>query len=363
MSRWRFKQIKPQKARGKLHESMWTDPEWIAEEKYDGDRRIAQFCGRTIRFTGCRPSVDGSGFVEKTTNVPHLSGAWDLGPKVMEHSKMLVGQVPVFLDGTVLDGEMVARGAFHEIEGDRSGGMSKYVTSIMGSLPDEAVRKQIERGWLKYVVFDCLYYNGTIVTDLPLVKRRHYMAKAVETWGNRFVALADQCRGRDKRAYYEEVVGRGGEGVVLKSLDHIYGDEKLWVKVKKSSTADVVIMGFKDAKEMSTKKGDDQPTMTKYAAAGLIGAIVCGQFSTQPGDPESIARVKAVHTLHEVATVSGMDDDLRRELTSNGKNYIGDVIEIMHNGREPTGRFRHPRFKRFRQDKTAKNCVYDLEES
>ena len=38
-------QIEPQSARGTFNESMWDDPEWVAEEKYDGDRRIAQFVG------------------------------------------------------------------------------------------------------------------------------------------------------------------------------------------------------------------------------------------------------------------------------------------------------------------------------
>jgi ATP-dependent DNA ligase len=38
------------------------------------------------------------------------------------------------------------------------------------------------------------------------------------------------------------------EGLVFKHEDHTYGDEKLWVKLKKEATADVVVMGFEPGK-------------------------------------------------------------------------------------------------------------------
>lgn len=341
---WKFKQIKPQKARGKLLDSMWTDPNWIAEEKYDGDRRIAQFCRSVVRFTGCRESVDGSGFVEKTKNVPHLSGWHRSLPGVAR-------MAPASLDGTVLDGEMIA----HTDVGHTTQGMSKFVTSIMGSAPEVAVQKQLERGWLHYVVFDCLWYKGKDVREQKLIERQQLALNAIEDWKNPYVSMAEssgygQASGAlNKRSMLNQIIKHGGEGVVLKRIDHKYGNEKLWVKVKYEATADVVIVGFKSAKEMSTKKGEDAPTMTKYAKAGLIGAVLCGQYRSGK--------------LVEVAAVSGMTDELRKDFSAAPGGYLGEVIEIAHNGREPTGRFRHPRFKRFRMDKKAKACILDLNES
>lgn len=356
---WKFQQIEPQPARGTLREEMWESPDWIAEEKYDGDRRIAQFCGHIVRFTGRRKSVKDGLFVEKSANVPHLSArpsVWKIHG-VKDKDIPDAHTWPPSLQGTVLDGEMIATESpfFREVKG----GLSKYVTSIMGSLPEEAIRKQIERGWLRYVVFDCLFYKGRDVRGMRLLDRNEFMCEAVEQWKNPFALVAPNEINRNKRSYCENIIARGGEGIILKSRDHRYGDKNLWVKVKKQSTADVVIMGFKSAKEMSTKKGDDKATMTKFAKQGLIGAIQCGQY---PRAWKKNSSAKYLH-LTEVATVSGFPDDLRREMTLKPKKFIGRVIEIEHNGREPTGRFRHPRFNRFRDDKRAIECVYREDES
>lgn len=334
---WKFiKDLEPQKARGKLVESLWDDPDWIAEEKYDGERRIAQFCGKVVRFTGCPSRVTGVP-VEKTDQIPHLSSAYKVIGKGIDTVP------PAALDGTVLDGELILLEGYEVT----AGGKSKAVTSIANSSPEEAVRKQIERGWLRYIVFDILYLKGRDVRKLPLWSRQKHLSDVVSSWGNHFVAQAERATGdgMPKRRMLDLVLGRGGEGVVLKHLDHRYGDAKGWVKVKAEWNADCVIMGFEEAKAES-KKVDGTVSATKYAKAGLIGAIVLGQ--ARPGE----------HALREVATVSGMDDQLRRDMTANPKKYIGRAVEIKHNGREPTGRFRHPRFKRLRTDKAAHECVY-----
>ncbi len=339
---WRFREFVPQKARGRLVESIWNDPAWIAEEKYDGERRIAQFCGKVVRFTGTPSRVTGNP-VEKTEQVPHLSG-WDYTHAIPERATHVP---PVALDGTVLDGELIVP------EGMKvNGGGSKYVTSISNSLPEEAVRKQVDRGWLRYVVFDCLFYRGKDARGLRLDERRRLAARAVDAWDNPFTYQSIADFGDAKRAWLNDILADGGEGVILKRLDHKYGDEKGWVKVKGEWTADVVIIGFEDAKETS-RKVNGEVSMTKYASAGLIGAIRCGQYrlgNLRHGDPQ------------EMATVSGMTDELRRDFTNDPKAYVGQVIEIKHNGREPTGRFRHPRFKRFRGDKRPEDCVYREEE-
>lgn len=346
---WKFMQLRPQKARGKLVESIWDDPNWVAEEKYDGDRRIAQFCEKVVRFTGCRESVDGTGFVEKTANVPHLSRMWASPSRNAPKGACFP---PTALDGTVLDGEMIfplseAARAY----GAQPGGLSKYVTSIMGSLPEEAIRKQVERGWLHYVVFDCLFYKGEDIRSQPLEVRQERASYTVLSWENPYVSMAKQ-RAPEKK-FFDEIVDAGGEGVVLKRLDHTYGNEKLWVKVKKEATADVVIMGFKPAKTESKKKGSFEKTAAKYA--GKVGSVKIGQTST-PGNAERFL-------MQEVGSARGFDDALMEDFTDHPKKYIGKVIEIKHNGREPTGKFRHPRFSRFRDDKNPKDCVFDLEET
>lgn len=323
-----MRQIKPQKARGKFTEEMWTSLDWVAEEKYDGDRRIAQFLDGVVRFTGCRESVDGSGFVEKSAQIPHLSSYGSgLSP--------VRGPSTGKLNGTVLDGEIIPPPGK-----DIKGGRSKYVTSIMGSSPEEALRKQRVGGFLYYVVFDCLWFKGQDIRSLPLRERYNLRDQALRQWGNEYVDSPSQLVGGGKRAHFDKIVELGGEGVVLKHHDHRYGDEKLWVKVKAEATADVVVMGF-------------TPGKGKYK--GQIGAIEFGQNLKGTSTPDMY--------LEPMGQCSGMDDATRAQLTRYPAKYEGWVIEIMHNGREPTGAFRHPRFKRFRPDKSPKDCVYNPEET
>lgn len=310
---YKFQQIRPQKARGVLKDSMWEDPEWVAEEKYDGDRRICQMVTAEARFTGTRESEAGTGFVEKTGNLPHLQ------------------VYPRTLDGTVLDGEIIAPLGTKVV-----GGASKYVTSIMGSSPEEAIRKQKERGWLRYVVFDCLYFKGVDVRGSTLLSRRAAALSAVKLWGNEYVTVENPLdRTLSKSILYAQILKRGGEGVVLKNLAHTYGNEKLWVKVKGEWTADVIVTGFK-------------PGKGKYA--GQVGAIEFGQY--RKGQFQGPAKV--------IGFCSGMDDLLRKQLN---QRHIGKVFKLIHNGREPTGAFRHPRFDCWRPDKNPKDCVYNPEET
>jgi bifunctional non-homologous end joining protein LigD len=318
---WKFKQIKPQKARGEFLESMWTDLAWSAENKYDGDRRIAQFCGVLVRLTGTRESVDGTGFVEKSHNLPHLQ---------------ICEGVLNRLDGTVLDGEIVAPFAK-----DLPGGESKYVTAIMGSLPARAVELQKKHGWLEYMVFDCLWHKGMSLLDEPLAARRDSAVQALAAWGNKYAKIVPSfSNAAIKRRMWEQAK----EGLVFKHADHLYGNEKLWVKLKKEATADVVVMGF-------------EPGKGKYK--GQVGAIIFGQYQHTLQTPGR----RPIYTLERMGTCSGFDDALRRQMTEYPVHYKGRVLRIRHNGREPTGAFRHPRFDSWRDDKSAKDCVYDPEET
>lgn len=319
---WKFKQIKPQKARGKFLESMWADPIWSAENKYDGDRRIAQFCGLGVRFTGTRESVDGTGYVEKTGNLLHLSS-----PN-QGHNQMA-------LLGTVLDGEIVAPFAK-----DLPGGESKYVTAIMGSLPDRAIALQEQHGWLEYRVFDCLYYKGQDLNRTPKETRRMYLDKALKTWNNEYAKIVPSyTKESEKHRAWESAK----EGLVFKHEDHLYGNEKLWVKRKKEATADVVVEGFKPGKGKN---------------AGKVGAIYIGQYRKMSLCPGA----RNVVGLWRCGSVRGFSDALMNDATAHPKKYLGRVLSIRHNGREPTGAFRHPRFDSWRDDKSAKDCVYDPEE-
>jgi ATP-dependent DNA ligase len=328
---WTFQQFDPPGARGSFKKELMTDRQWWAEEKYDGDRRIAQILTEGVRFTGRKVSKKDGLLVEKTANLPQLNG------RAAGTTDFMC--VPLSLIGTVLDGEVVCADPLAR---------SRDVTSIMGSKPSEAIRKQQERGWLKYAAFDCLFYKGTDMRGMPLQARRIALDHVMAEWANPY-AFAVPFRD-DKQALLDEVWSHGGEGIILKNSMAPYGIECEWVKVKREETYDVVLMGFEAAKEISTKV-DGTVSVTKYA--GMVGAARFGQNRldrTAPGVREWV--------LVECGTCSGFDDETRQDMTANPEKYIGRPFEITAQLREPSGAFRHPRFSRWRDDKNATDCVW-----
>lgn len=291
---------------------------WVVETKYDGYRQTAQFCTDYVRFTGAHVSVISGGFVEKTAHLPHLNH-----------------KVP-YLEGTVLDGEIICA------EPDSR---SNDVTRIMGSLPDVAVAKQQENGWLFYVAFDCLFYRGKDLRQYRLEERRKALDKAFSEWrlsaysrveavsADSHVIIVDQNPVADADELFELIVKNGGEGLIYKDLRAKYGDERSWVKRKKEATYDVVIMGY------SRGKG-------KYE--GQVGALQFGQF-------------KDGHLSH-CGQCSGMTDAQRAAISREPQNYLGKVMEIKAYARESSGKFRHPQFVRMRPDKSIKECRFNKEE-
>jgi ATP-dependent DNA ligase len=351
---WKFIQVEPMSAHGKFRDELLDDPNYIAEVKYDGFRLIGQFCGDLVRFTTRRISEVTGLFQERTNQVPHLSmGAeWWEGSRQMEPVPARVKRARS-LDGTVIDCEVIpSRKAIAAIRAE-GGAVSKAVGSIITSDPKLAVMKQLERGPLRLVVFDCLWHKGRDIRDATLIHRRGAAGEVLNAWGNPFVSMS-KGEVAKKRVFHERVVAEGEEGIVLKPLDSPYdGKASRWVKLKEVWTADVVVTGTVPAREMSVKKGDDQETMTKYAKLGWIGGLAIGQYRNG----------KLVPVSNPKRGVSGFSDALRKEMSLHPERFIGTVIEVEHNGREPTGRFRHPRWNRPRPDKSPKDCIWRRDET
>lgn len=118
------------------------------------------------------------------------------------------------------------------------------------------------------------------------------------------------------------------EGLVFKD-----GNLLNWAKLKRVATLDAVVVDIKDG-------------AGKYL--GLPGALVCAVEG----------RV--------IASVSGMDDNMRAQIGLDWNGTIGRVVEIEYQYVGDGGRLRHPRFVRFRDDKAPDECLlsqdHDLEE-
>ncbi len=112
------------------------------------------------------------------------------------------------------------------------------------------------------------------------------------------------------------------EGYVLKD-----GNMLNLYKLKPVKTIDLIVDNF-------------MPGAGKYF--GKIGSLMC-----------------SVHEGIEIASVSGMTDEVRDEISANKSKYKGRVCEVAYQAVGARGRLRHPRFIRWRDDKIPLECTLD----
>lgn len=284
---------------------------YIMEPKYDGYRTVI-----THHEDGTVTAQTRLGN-DKTGNIPHI---------IQE----VYGYFP---PGTVLDGEVIF---------PKEQFVSDFtkVKMIMGSHPQEALRKQREMGRVVFVAFDILFKFEDDLRSWSWEARRELLAKTFDTYEPKYLRLSPQLGVSSETLDY--LIGIGAEGIVIKDVKSDYHSDKRptghWYKIKYKDSIDAVVMGFEMA-DVVNSEGD--PTWI----AGLIGAVEFGQYK----NGILIRRGKA----------SGMDVDTRRDMTENPEKYVGQVVEIQHMGLTDKAT-RHPQFKRMREDKLPGECLWEV---
>jgi ATP-dependent DNA ligase len=311
----------------KLEQALRDDSGYVAEEKLDG----CHYMMVDERFFSTRISDVTGEPVEKTDNFPHLT-------EVFKSLNM---------PSLILDGEIC-------IPGKRS----QDVITITGSLPDVAIAKQEEFGYVQYRVFDMIRTpGGRWIDDRPWSYRRAlleqlFMYSILTDYP--FIIL-NPIRMLDKKAFLDEVINSGAEGIVLKRTNGLYECGKRpawnWIKVKQEDTDDAIIMGFEEPTKEYTGKypegwlwWENEIPVTKYWAMGLIGAIVLGKYKDG--------------VLTRIGTCSGMSEFQRAKFTDHPDEYIGKVAQIKMMERTNDGNYRHPAFVQMHPDKNAKECLW-----
>ena len=208
------------------------------------------------------------------------------------------------------------------------------------------------------------------------------------------------------KAYFQYITKiLNGEGIMLKDPDSIYEHKRTraYQKVKKEIDRDVIIIGFTEpTKEYGGKfpKGyweyflDEKSGVFQYAETAEdtkhlldIGSIPVTKnyFNLQVGGieygviitKEKAEELKALEkkskgkkkfdilTLNnklvvKVGECEGITEEDRAYMTRHKEELIGTVIEVKGNEIfNDTGRIRHPRFVRYRDDKRAEECTWE----
>lgn len=342
-----------------------SNGQYFAEEKIDG--AWYQFTkgvgGQEYLFGRTISKVTGL-MTEKGGNVPHILSALDRVP-----------------NGTALIGEVYYDGC-----------TAKDTVTIMGCLPSEAIKRQENKGKIKYYVHDIIFYDGVNLMGVGAWDR-YRILKAI--WERHSLNDFDYLRlAQVVERDIEEEVGRilnaGGEGMVLKKRDAIYypGKRPAWTAIKFKQMDDVDLVCTRTipatrnytGKEIETwpyweceMQGTNQNTGEKVPISCIIDhglEKLSDEEKEWPWEPVTKPYAMGWHTaigigayddegnLVELGTVSsGLTDEDRAEMGANPDEFVGRIVSLhcmLIDKKEKT--LRHPVFKAWRDDKNATDC-------
>ena len=150
-------------------------------------------------------------------------------PEIVSHVK------GASADSLILDGEAIA------LRHDGRPYPFQVTMSRFGSQQD-AQALRAERP-LSVYFFDCLYRDGESLMDHPLRERRGALDEVFERALLTPAIVAKE--GGEARAFYEDALERGHEGVMAKALEAPYEAGRRgsgWLKVKRARTLDLVVL-------------------------------------------------------------------------------------------------------------------------
>jgi DNA ligase-1 len=248
----------------------------VCEEKYDGVRVIAYTSGEEVRF-----------YTRAFNEIPN------------HYLEKIAEECIILIKNSGLKGDWFFDGELTDLNRKS---VSGKVTQMLKGKPMNSIGDD-----LIYNVFDLedgeTLKNGKGV--IPFDVRRSTLEGVFMTYNTSSLTLADSFLTSEKEdiyAYYNKIVARGGEGVILKNPDHVYECKrsKNWIKLKEVNDCDLIITGW-------------YPGEGKRE--GLIGGFYC---------EDSSGKVK-------VKVGAGFTDNDLKELSQNLDSQIGKVCAIQYN--------------------------------
>lgn len=401
-------------------EKMLTSSDYIAEEKLDGTRCTMHLLEGANRLFSRRISKKTDWYAENTDSVPHLRDfevPEDFYGTILDGEmriddrdfKDVSSTLNCKYDEAILRQTELGYITFHAFDIIYFKGV--YVAKLP-LIKRKALLKQVIQA------LDFQYVKEEEYTDDLMWKRvtpkiKEYLKTNAQEFENKYPELygclcfaftpedilkgVKQMIALPKKAWYEYILLHDGEGLMLKdkqgTYKHTRGRE--YTKMKKFDTWDVVILDFLqptrdytgkelnnpeatwdywyDAEDdsrivegtMTMSEADAQGLLpcTKHYAMDWIGTVKFGveitsdeltkwQKTNKDKKPEIIGR----HLV--VGECSGMNEETREYMTNHQDELIHTVIEVGANEILKTGKLRHPRFIRFRNDKEAERCTW-----
>ncbi len=275
----------------------FSSEDWLFESKWDGIRAISYV-------------YNGSARLESRSGL-------DITRKFPEIQKSL-------LDSTadvVLDGEIVlvknGKPDFQEL-------MKRF------QVEDELRLEMLSEKYpAVYVVFDILEIEGNPIISWPLEDRKDALFEYVDNSPR--IQVIKYIEGEGEK-FFDAAIKLGFEGIMAKRLGSPYEPGKRsgnWLKIKKTNTLDVVVLGY--------NQGEGE-------RANTFGSLKIGAY--KDGKLVELGNVGTGFNEEEL--------EIAKKLVDSGKKF---VIEVEYQEMTREGKLRMPRFVKFRLDKDPRECV------
>jgi bifunctional non-homologous end joining protein LigD len=296
-----------------LTQTRFSNPDWIFERKFDGQRVLAFVSGRRVQLMSRNRK--------------------DLNQTYPELAEALRKQLP---QSFAVDGEVVA------FSGSQTSFMK--LQERMQIRSQEASQSKVR---VFFYLFDLLYLDRYDTSALPLLERKELLRGALSFDAPiRFTAH----RQKHGERYFAEACARGWEGLLAKRADSPYvsGRSPNWLKFKCSQGQELVIGGFTEPRGSA-----------KGFGALLVGYYQDGRlrYAGKVGTGFSVStRLKLRERMNRMRRRERpfLDEVGERHATWIAPRLMG---EFAFSEWTRDGKLRHPSFRGLRYDKRPREIV------
>ncbi len=333
-------------------DEVWNSKKWYLEEKLDGARGVMVKTDEGFDFYSRNSSVKDHLPISYKDTI-YLG---DYREDKIENEFIL--DMEIISTNPNIDTVMEKRGVITETK-------LQAVAALLALEPERSIAIQKEEAPLKFMAFDCLWFDGEWIMHKPLIERRRCLKKAIKQLKKSGIDISlPNSNISNKKVFYSSVLFKGGEGCVAKNIFSIYiptssRRRDAWVKVKRSMSESMQMYGIGDTIDAYITGYEEADESKGWA--GLVGAI---EVSVYLRDSEGNTKP------HKIAVVSGIPMEDRKKMTalsSDGnpvlkREYYGKVVSV--DGQAVSARakrLKHAVLVSWRPDLSPDNCIIDEE--
>jgi bifunctional non-homologous end joining protein LigD len=296
----------------------FSDPAWVFERKFDGERCLGYRRGGDVRLMSRnRKRLDGT--------YPEVAEAL---ARETESDIVVDGEIVAFEGGRTSFGRLQRRMQVRDREAARASGIAVF-----------------------YYVFDVLHLGGFDTTGLPLRMRKRLLRGALTY---RQPLRYSAHRNADGEAFHREACSRGWEGVIAKRADSSYVGRRSpdWLKFKCANQQEVVVGGF------------TEPAGSRVGFGALLVGFHVGDDLVYAGKVGTGYDTETLLSLRRRLDALTTDEPpfMGVRAHQRGVHWVHPdlVAQVAFTEWTEDAKLRHPRFLGLRRDKAPGEVVREL---